>query len=208
MRLRVTDERVWASEFDAASPAELAAGIRRAWDERIREAGASEHPAIALRARLAEVDRWLAERMAREGATDEQRQSWRANAVHRRYQARRDLGDATLSTLRLHVRGETGAGTWLTIMRPAPGNEAGAPLALTEDGRTFTGWRCDPTAPTVGRVVSDEDARRLFAGAAAMVTWERCLWGLGEAVSEAVRRAQYPAPRIVSTEPSDEESAS
>lgn len=178
---RVTDERAWERAFSAATPDELRAGIRQAWDERIAATSRqTSHPGLALAARLADVRSWLAPRMARTDATDEQRRSWEAQAAHWTHTARRDLGgEAWLSPLRLHVRGDSGA--WLTLC-----------------GRSRAGhWHCSPEAPRVARVEPLERCAELLEGAGAMVDHERNLLALAGAVGETVREHLYPPPRLV-----------
>jgi len=108
MRFRLSNGRDWAGEFDAVAPIALAAGIQRVRATRLRTQGAGGHPIIALRRRLAEVDRWLREREARCGGTTDQLGSWRGIASVRRHDARRAAG--IVESLALHVR--TPGGDW------------------------------------------------------------------------------------------------
>jgi hypothetical protein len=179
---RVTDERGWSRELAAHSGDELRAGIRAAWDTWIgalSTSGDVTHPAFALAARLADIRSWLAPRMARTNATDEQRRSWEAQAAHWTYEATRDLGGAThLSPLRLHVQAEDA--TWCTLCRLV--NER---------------WQCDPIAPQVARVEPLERCADLFAGGVRMVEWARELGTFADHVGEVVREAQHPRPTLV-----------
>jgi hypothetical protein len=188
VRLRLSDETVWTSEFTADGAGNLARGIAAAWDERIelvRRVPGATHPAFALAARLTEIDRWLAERLARPVISDEQRRSWDAQTRHWRYTARVELGgDERDSPLRLHV--------W------APGDEGTISVWSTLCSRTPSGgWTCNPHAPRVARHVDTERALALWEGACAMAAWARKLDGFAEHVGDAVRAAMHPRPTLV-----------
>lgn len=73
---------------------------------------------LALRARLSEIDRWLASRMSLDH-TDEQGRSWVAQAAHWRFEARRVL--LGRERLQLQVQGPE-SGNWLS-----PGNRVPCP---------------------------------------------------------------------------------
>lgn len=83
------------------------------------------HPDMVLRGRLAEIERWIEERRGREGATDEARRSWEAQARHWRFQAEAKRGWAMGEGLRVHVYAEA-SGQWLTPTNrlPAPSIKA------------------------------------------------------------------------------------
>lgn len=162
MRFRLTDERDWIHEFAANDPGALVVGVRRAWDAYVQEQHGpvvAVHPAFAphaLQQRLAEIDAWLAERLARPGATTQQKRSWMANAEHERYLARSRLGasfDPCRSPLHLHVLGEA-TGSWLS-----PGNMI--------------------PSPTVPWALDEALARELFALSERIVEHDRNLASLG-----------------------------
>jgi hypothetical protein len=198
VKFRVTDERVWTREFHAHDAAGLARGITAAWDVRIetaRRTQSATHPAFALVARLAEVDRWLMERMTRADSTNEQRRSWESQAWHWRYTARTELGgDTSSSPLRLHI--------W------APGDEGVVSVWCTLAARTPSGsWGCDPHAPRVSRVDTAARIAELWTGAVRMVEHARALAGLADGIPEMLRVATHPRPILVSAE-TDTESLS
>jgi 3'-phosphoadenosine 5'-phosphosulfate sulfotransferase (PAPS reductase)/FAD synthetase len=181
MIFRLTDERDWVQEFEAESPAALAAGVRQIWDQRIAAAsreGEATHPAFALRSRTKDIDAWLAQRLAREGATQEQILSWKAQADHQRYLAKRDLGGEGASELRIHV---LGSGGWLTLARRA------------QSGK----WTLPAGSPRVARQISQDQARSLFEGAEVTLEHEAKLSGLAGHVSETIRQVQFPRPRLL-----------
>lgn len=184
MMLRVTDERGFSHEFPADSPEDVKRGIRAGWDIWISALSGSRdasHPAFALVTRLAEIRSWLAPRMARADATEEQRKSWEAQASHWTYLANRDLGGAArLSPLRLHVLADSE--TWCTpAQRASPDAD----------------WRCNPVSPQVLRSESDERCGELFAGCVRMVEYDRELMGFADHVGDVVRQAQHPKPTLV-----------
>lgn len=156
MKFRLSDERSWSSEFVANDAESLRHGIAAAWDVRIelvRRNPGTTHPAFALPRRLAEIDGWLAERLARAIVTDDQRRSWEAQASHWRHSANRDLGgDDSCSPLRLHVLAGESPSLWSTIAVCTP-----------------SGWHCDPISPRVARTMAIERVRALWDGAARSV---------------------------------------
>jgi hypothetical protein len=176
MQFRMTDGREWSHEFEAVDAAELVVGVRQSWDAFIvANESADGHPGLALRIREAEIDRSLAEKLARPNATNEQRRSWTANANHDRWNARRSLGaTGTPSLLELHVHTESGpCAGWLT---PIPHN---------------------PVAPRLPRTLDADRALSLFSGAEAMVAHHAKLMGLADSVGEAIRTVQFPPLRSV-----------
>lgn len=115
LRLRLSDTSSWAQEFDACCPAEIASGVRSAWAARIRHNVAQRlgsdlplgaTPERLLEARLAQVETWLADRLARQDATADARRSWEGQAAHWRFQAAEELGGH--ATLELHVKVPSG----------------------------------------------------------------------------------------------------
>jgi len=178
-RFRLTDEQRWTHEFDATDAVALAEGIRAAWYARIAttRAPGGVHPRLALSVRLGEIRAWLAPRMARTDATDEQRRSWESQAQHWMYTARRDLGGEIDSPLRLHVQGAEG--TWLTLCQRGPRGD----------------WRCDPYAPRVSASEPTDRIAELCGGAEAMLAHERNLLGLADSIPEMIRTVTHPKPR-------------
>lgn len=174
MKFRLTDEREWESApFEASNASELALGVRKAWDTYAAKTFGSVHPAMAARVKLAEIDRWLAEREARPDATDDQIRSWRANAQHRRYQITVASG-AELSPLAIHVWDDVAGSGWLN-----PGTHKSA------------------IAPRVKRVLSEAEAFELVHLSAHLLEHMRRLMGMAASVGEKVRERLYPAPRLV-----------
>jgi hypothetical protein len=189
MKFRVTDEASWEREFVANTSSELAAGVRRAWDERIQESPLARvstagtvggvHPAFAFCARKAWIGRWFEERMARATPTSDVR-SWKAQAALWLHQAKVELGaDEILSPLRLHV--------W------APGDAGGISVWSTLAIRSSGGqWSCSPAAPRVGRAVNATRAQELYDGAEVICEHARNLGLLAEHVGDAIRQDRAP----------------
>jgi hypothetical protein len=109
MRMRLSDEKAWSHEFSASAAEQLRAGVREAWQDFAAEHGWSGDPAMALRMRLGKIERWLDKRLAGRALTNEQRLTWKTQAEHWRFKARRALGgDVWCSPLHLHVQGPSG----------------------------------------------------------------------------------------------------
>jgi hypothetical protein len=172
MKFCITDERAWSREFDAGTAEELAAGVRRAWDERIADDPKASkngvHPGLAYHARFAEIDRWIEGRLAVATPTSDVR-SWHAQANLWRFWAKRDYGaDEAVSPLVLHVAAPDG---WSTILTVAHAR--------------------------VARTVEPARAEQLCRAACATVEHAQDLGRLADHVGEIVRREQYPEPRPV-----------
>lgn len=176
MKFRLTDEIDWSFEFDVTDAADLVSGIRRGWDAHIA-ASTSVHPAVAHRARLAEIERWLSERETRVDATDEQRASWRANARHERWLADSRFGAGGTHPLSLHVLADATPQVWLV---PVP-------------HKTI--------APRVNRTIDAGAAKRLLDGARLVVEHHARLMGMadsiGDQVGDALRAERFPRPKLV-----------
>jgi hypothetical protein len=110
MRFRVTDERYWSHEFAAHTAAQLSRGITAGWDAYMdlfppRFETDLVHPGLRARVRLAQIDRWLEERLQRDH-TPAQESAWVGQAIKWRHDANSQYGGShTVSPLRLHVFG-------------------------------------------------------------------------------------------------------
>lgn len=174
MRFRLTDERNWESEpFEASTASELAMGVRAAWDVYAAKTFGTVHPAMDARVKLAELDRWLADRESRPGATDDQIRSWRANAQYKRHQITVASG-AELSPLAIHAWDEVADSGWLN---PTTHKSA--------------------IAPRVKRVLPEEEAGELIHHSAHLMDHMRRLMGMASSVGEQVREHLYPKLRSV-----------
>lgn len=152
LSFRLSDEQRWASApFSAATAEQLRRGVKQAWEQWVGEhARGGIHPAFALQARLREIEAWLEERAKRADATADQRASWKTQADHWRYQAKRDLGGK--GVLHLHVQAPRGV--W---------------LAVSESGRVQTSGR------VVEREIDLAEAKRLLSGAEALFAYAQDL---------------------------------
>lgn len=159
MRFRISDEKRWASEFEAHSPDTLRQGVeaaRRSWLPAV-------HPRFRLRTRMSEIARWESERMGRADAPADARRSWAAQAATWRGRAeaeyRRDIG----ANLRLHVLGPR-SGTWLSADNrlPAPriGERVSAAEAATWFERAVNVARVDREIAELGHWLAGDSRQR------------------------------------------------
>lgn len=104
MQFRLSDEISLAVEFEATSPHSLMVGIRQTMAGMLRgQHGRPGHPLMQLRARMAWVDRWIAERLARPNLTAALERDWKLQAATFRNQALREAGvNRTMSLHFLH----------------------------------------------------------------------------------------------------------